>query len=66
MIYSDKRPQILDLSFEYCHIRKLLIIKGKWVATMKEIKSHKFAIHIKPFSYSDDSQYERIDIHPLY
>ena len=49
------------------NIRELL--KGekkwnKWVATMKQIKSHKFAIHIKPFAYSDDNQYKRIDIHP--
>ena len=31
---------------------------------MKQIKSHKFAIHMKSFSYSDDTQYKRIDIHP--
>ena len=31
---------------------------------MKQIKTHKFTIHIKPFPYSDDSDYKQIEIHP--
>ena len=60
--FNEKELKSIDEN-----IRELLKGEEKWnnwVATMKQIKSHKFAIHMKSFSYSDDSQYKRIDIHP--